>query len=243
MTADYQIRASLTDLCRYAEGPRDRQLLLGDAFHLIQKDADWSYGHAEKDGYQGYVKTATLEAAIPKSHWVSTLSSHAYAAPDLKSTDQISLPFGSQVTVTAQSGAFYETTQGFIPYQHLHPIGIFFTNPIQVAMMFLGTPYLWGGNSASGIDCSGLVQAACLACGNDCPGDTGPQQEFFPAFEGAWAKGQLLFWPGHVALTISTDELIHANAHAMSVRVEGIKTTIERISNAGDGHIIHRTQL
>jgi len=243
MRATHQIQTGLTNLCRSANGPRDRQLLLGDAFHLSEQDGDWSRGRAKKDGYQGYVKTADLEPAAPHSHWVSTISSHAYAAPDLKSADQMSLPFGAQVAVTAQSGTFCETAQGFIPHQHLRPIGTFFTDPIQVAMMFLGAPYLWGGNSVSGIDCSGLVQAACLACGSECPGDTGPQQEFFSPLDGAWAKGQVVFWSGHVALTISADELIHANAHAMAVTVEGIETTIERISDAGDGPVIHRARL
>ena len=243
MKAAHQIQKSLTDLCRSVGGLRDRQLLLGDAFHLSEQDGDWSHGHAGKDGYQGYVRTADLEPFLPNSHWVSTLYSHAYAAPNLKSADQMSLPFGAQVTVTARSGTFCETTKGFIPHQHLLPIGTFLTDPIQVAMMFLGAPYLWGGNSASGIDCSGLVQAACLACGSECPGDTGPQQEFFPSFSGAWARGQVIFWPGHVALTISADKLIHANAHTMTVTVEGIETTIERISNSGDGPVVHRAQL
>ena len=243
MKVVHQIKTSLADLCRGVDGSRDRQLLLGEAFHLSKQDGDWSHGRAEKDGYQGYVKTADLEPATANSHWVSTLFSHAYATPNLKSMDQVSLPFGAQVTVTAQSGKFCKTTKGFIPHQHLRPIGTFFSDPIQVAMMFLGAPYLWGGNSASGIDCSGLVQAACLACGSECPGDTGPQQEFFSSFSGAWAKGQLVFWPGHVALTISADKLIHANAHAMAVTVEGIETTVERISDAGDGPIVHRARL
>ena len=220
MSATHQIRAGLTDLCHSPNGPRDRQLMLGEAFRLLEQDGDWSRGHAEKDGYPGYVRTAHLEPFVAKTHWVTGLSSHSYAAPDLKSANHVSLPFGAQVTVTAKSGAYYETAQGFIPQEHLRPLGTFFADPIAVAMMFLGSPYLWGGNSASGIDCSGLVQAACLASGLDCPGDTGPQLEFFPNFDGDWGKGQLIFWPGHVALTISSDKLIHANAHAMAVTVE-----------------------
>lgn len=243
MSVAHQIRAGLTDLCHSPNGPRDRQLMLGEAFRLLEQDGDWSRGHAEKDGYPGYVKTAHLEPFVAKTHWVTGLSSHAYAAPDLKSANHVSLPFGAQVTVTAKSGAYYETAQGFIPQEHLRPLGTFFADPIAVAMMFLGSPYLWGGNSASGIDCSGLVQAACLASGLDCPGDTGPQLEFFPNFDGDWGKGQLIFWPGHVALTISSDKLIHANAHAMAVTVEEIEVTISRIAEAGDGPVTHRAQL
>jgi cell wall-associated NlpC family hydrolase len=243
MKTAHQIRSSLTDLCRSADGPRDRQLLWGDAFDVFEQQGDWSQGRTEKDGYKGFVKTADLEPFTAKTHWVSSLSSHAYAAPNLKSADQICLPFGTQVTVATHNGAFCETPQGYIPQQHLRPIGAYLTDPVSVAMMFLGTPYLWGGNSASGIDCSGLVQATCLACGLECPGDTGPQQEFFISFSGDWGKGQLIFWPGHVALTISRDKLIHANAHAMAVTVEGIEATIVRIAEAGDGPVTHRAQL
>jgi cell wall-associated NlpC family hydrolase len=145
--------------------------------------------------------------------------------------------------VEAEHGDFFQTSAGFIPRQHLRATGNFLDDPLEVAKMFLGSPYLWGGNSAAGIDCSGLVQAACHATGRACPGDSGPQQEFFPATEGDWDSGQLIFWPGHVALTLSATELIHANAHAMAVGIEPIELAIARIDAAGDGPMLQRSNL
>ena len=246
MNTHSQIIRSLSDLCRKPQGPRDRQLLYGDGFTILERNDDWCFGQATKDGYQGYIKTADLTPLAPytpATHWVSVLSSHAYAAPNLKSTDQMPLPFGAQVTVEAEHGDFFQTSAGFIPRQHLRATGNFLDDPLEVAKMFLGSPYLWGSNSAAGIDCSGLVQAACHATGRACPGDSGPQQEFFPATEGDWDSGQLIFWPGHVALTLSATELIHANAHAMAVGIEPIELAIARIDVAGDGPMLQRSNL
>ena len=103
-----------------------------------------------------------------------------------------------------------------------------------VAESLLGTPYLWGGNGRWGIDCSGLVQAALTACGIPCPGDSDLQRAAFPAVDDI-RRGDLLFWPGHVALAMSPDRMIHATAFAMAVIAEPIAGAIARIDAGGDG--------
>ena len=243
MTPTHQICVNLANICNSGSASRDRQLQLGDGFNALEINEEWAFGHAEKDGYRGYVKKIDLEPFEPKTHWVKSLGTHAYIEPNIKSSDQISLPFGSLISITSDVKKFVMTKYGYIPKQHLMPIGSFFSDPIQVASLFLGTPYLWGGNSAIGIDCSGLIQTACLACGIACPGDSGPQQTAFSNVGGPWGKGQLIFWKGHVALTISDTELIHANARTMSVAIERIEETIENIAKAGNGAVTHRALI
>ena len=243
MTSSHQICVDLADICSSESAPRDRQLKLGDGFNTLETNEGWAFGHAEKDGYRGYVKKIYLEPFEPKTHWVKSLVTHAYIEPNIKSSNQISLPFGSLISMTSDVKKFVMTKYGYIPKQHLMPIGSFFSDPVQVASLFLGAPYLWGGNSAMGIDCSGLIQTACLACGIACPGDSGPQQKAFSDVSGPWSKGQLIFWEGHVALTINATELIHANARTMSVTIERIDETIEKIAKVGNGAVTHRALI
>jgi cell wall-associated NlpC family hydrolase len=118
-------------------------------------------------------------------------------------------------------------------------------DPVAVAETFLHCPYLWGGNSHAGLDCSGLVQAALHACGTAAGADSDLQQtlgqEIAP--QAALMRGDLLFWRGHVAMVVDTARLIHANGHSMSVAYEGISACIQRISDAGGGDVTHRRRV
>ncbi|MDZ7904516.1 MAG: NlpC/P60 family protein [Cypionkella sp.] len=127
---------------------------------------------------------------------------------------------------------------GYIPLPHIRPLHSGFSDPVAVAEMFLGAPYLWGGNSAVGIDCSGLVQGAYLACGILAPADSDLQQSMGVDAAGSpYLRGDLLFWRGHVALVVDGAQLIHANGHSMTVAYEGISDCITRISASGGGGV------
>ncbi|MEM9968207.1 MAG: NlpC/P60 family protein [Pseudomonadota bacterium] len=231
-----QVHWPVVDLCREPGGARDRQLLFGETIRLLETSDDWAYVQATKDDYRGYLNQAALRDEKPATHWVSAASTHLYTAPDFKSRERLRLSHGSRLTVTRRDGKFSQTLDGFVPRMHIAAAGFVEKDPVHVAERFLGTPYLWGGNSIWGIDCSGLVQAALTACNIACPGDSAQQIELGQtAPQGAFERNDLLFWRGHVALIIDAETLIHANAASMSTCYEGIETAIARIADQGDG--------
>ena len=238
-----QITSPVSDLCRTPGGPRDRQLIFGEKVEILGQCGVWRYVQADKDGYCGYVQSPHLGAVSPPSHKVSAAATHAYERPDFKSPDVMSLTFASLLSVARQSGKFAQTNAGFVPLTHLAELGTPSTDPAAIAAFFLGTPYLWGGNSRWGIDCSGLVQAALLACGIPCPGDSDQQQSLGVPASGPYQRNDLLFWKGHVALAVDADTLIHANAHSMSVVYEPTEAAINRISAQGDGPVTAHRRL
>ena len=235
-----QVIVPVLDLMRSPGGPRDRQLLYGETVQIRALNNGWSHVQADKDGYKGHVPTPSLGPAQPATHWVSAPATHIYQAPDLKSPDRLALSFGSLVTVLSKVDAFAETPDGYVPSVHLTPKGTNLPAPLEVAALFLGTPYLWGGNSRFGLDCSGLVQAAFLACGRSCPGDSDQQEQAFgpPLPPGTTPqRGDLLFWKGHVAMMQDPDTLLHANAFHMAVAREPLGPALERIEAQGDGRV------
>ncbi|MDF1726309.1 MAG: NlpC/P60 family protein [Sulfitobacter sp.] len=235
-----RVAAPLADLLRRPEGPRDRQLTYGEAVTVLDERAGWAYVQAEKEGYCGYLRAETLGAALTPTHRVSASATHAYSAPDLKSAERCSLTFGARLAVMAVTTDFAETELGHIPLQHIAPVTSVETDPAGVAALFLGTPYLWGGNSRAGIDCSGLVQAALLACGLPCPGDSDQQMRVGKPASLPYQRNDLIFWKGHVAMVIDPETLIHANAHAMACTLEPIEAVIARIAETDGPVTAHR---
>lgn len=153
---------------------------------------------------------------------------------------------GNSANIHTASTRTASTRTAYVPTAHLTPLGEAARDPVTVAQRYLGTPYLWGGNSGFGIDCSGLVQAALLACLIPCPGDADLQQKALGteiASDAPLERGDLLFWHGHVALCIDDQHLIHANATFMAVTQEPIATACARIAAAGDGPVLARKRL
>lgn len=230
------IAVSVADLLAKPDGPRDRQLIFGEAVSILGIRDGIAHVRAQKDGYHGFVAVQALGPDITPTHKVVAPATHVYSAPDIKSPDLLSLTFGSRVMVIGRTPEFFQLAEGFIPRQHLFRVDHCASDPALECMNFLGTPYLWGGNSRWGIDCSGLVQAALLACGLPCPGDSDLQARAFgPALpEGSKRKrNDLLFWKGHVAMVHDRYAMIHANAHHMMTRLENIDKAMKRIEASG----------
>ncbi|MEI4488169.1 NlpC/P60 family protein [Frigidibacter sp. MR17.14] len=237
-----RVTAPLADLLAAPGGARDRQVLFGDRLTVVERHQGWAFVMAAKDGYCGWLAEAALGPDAVPTHRISGRATHCYPEPSLKSRAVGPLSYGATLTVTGESGKFVQTAEGwYVPRAHVAPVAQLETDPVAVAELFLGAPYLWGGNSHEGIDCSGLVQAALLACGQPCPGDS-DQQRAEVGHEvdkaGPWQRGDLFFWPGHVAMAVDETCLIHANGFRAAVTHEGIEMCLARIDAAGEGPLL-----
>ena len=238
-----QICVPFANLCRTPGGARDRQVLFGEHLTVLNVAGGHSYVQLARDGYVGYLASADHSTQRVATHRVKAAATHVYSKPDIKSPERYSLSFGSLITADGRDGVFIRTGSGYIPATHLEMADSVSADPARIAEIFLGTPYLWGGNTQWGIDCSGLVQAALLACGIPCPGDSDQQISLGVDAAAPYQRDDLLFWKGHVALVVDGENMIHANAHAMAVTYERIDNAIHRIKEAGDGPVIAHRRL
>ena len=240
-------RLPVADLRKEPGAGRDRQLRHGEDFVVETRRDGHAFGHSVMAGHRGWLAEDALgpgDTPPDRLHSVCARQTHAYALPDLKSPERCALPHLARVAVLRHEGRFAETAMGWIPVQHL--TDALETDPVAVAALYLGVPYLWGGNSIWGIDCSGLVHAALTACGTACPSDSGPQEralgETLP--EGTPPRrGDLLFWKGHVAWVSDPDTILHANAHAMAVTHEPLRAAIARIEAQGGGPVTRHARM
>lgn len=221
------------------DAPVETELLFGEAFHVYDVRDGFAWGQATLDGYVGYVAEGDLSAAGAAPRWrVTASSTFVYARPDLKSPVQATLPMNARVA--AGQGAYAQLAGGgFVYARHLAPLAATADDFVEVAERFVGVPYLWGGRTPLGFDCSGLVQSALLLAGVAAPRDTDMQERALgaaivagPGLQGL-RRGDLVFWKGHVGIMRDAVRLLHANAHHMTVASEPISRAVARISAAG----------
>ena len=232
--------APATGIRRAAEAGSEQmdQLLFGERFDVLEEEGAWVLGQARRDGYVGFVEAAALAPAGPTpTHRVSALRTYAFAEASIKARALGPLSLNSLVAVEAEDGRLAKVAGlGWVTAAHLAPIGVFEDDWAAVAERFVGAPYLWGGRESLGLDCSGLVQQALMACGRACPRDTDQQEELGEAIgRQAFGRGDLVFWKGHVALGLDAERIVHANGHHMMTVVEPLETAIARIAEAGYG--------
>lgn len=220
------------------------QLLLGEGFDVIEEEAGgFVWGQARRDGYVGFVLGGALGRAGPEpTHRISALRTYAFAEPSIKSRAAGPYSINALVAVEAEEGRLAKVAGcGWIPLEHLSPIGVFEDDWAAVAERFLGAPYLWGGRESLGLDCSGMVQQALLACGRACPRDADQQAQLGVAIERAeFGRGDLVCWNGHIGMGLDPPgrkggRIVHANGFHMAVAIEPLETAIARIDAAGVG--------
>jgi hypothetical protein len=220
----------------------ETELLAGEIFDVYSIENGFAWGQARRDSYVGYCESEALGPILfSPTHRVSALRSFLYPGPGMKVTPLGFLSCGAEVAVEGMAGDYARTSLGYVYAAHLEPLPVHANDPVTQAERFLGVPYLWGGKSSLGLDCSGLVQSACFACGIAAPRDSDMQEAelgspfAMPNDPTSLPRGTLLFWPGHVALAQGHGRMIHANAFHMQVVSEAIGPALARIASKGPG--------
>jgi hypothetical protein len=217
------------------------QALLGERVTIYDRNGEgWAWGQLGSDGYVGWLPDSALaKPGKPPTHKVTALTTLAFPGPSIKLPPVASLPMGARLSIAREDAAFAVTSEGHhLPRQHLAPLDARAPDFVAVAERFVGAPYLWGGKSAFGIDCSGLVQVSLTSAGTGCPRDSDMQcdglgRELSAAESRHLRRGDLIFWKGHVAIVRDAETIVHANAHHMATVIENTHDAIARIKAAG----------
>jgi len=217
------------------------QALKGERVTIYDRNGEgFAWGQLGSDGYVGWLADSALaKPSAPPTHKVTALSTFAFPGPSIKLPPAATLPMGAAISIVREEGTFAVTAGGlFLPREHLGPLDAKASDFVAVAERFVGTPYLWGGKSVFGIDCSGLVQMSLTSAGTGCPRDSDMQcdglgRELSAAESKHLERGDLIFWKGHVAIVRDADSIVHANAHHMATVIENTREAIARIKAAG----------
>lgn len=218
----------------------DTEALHGETLVVFDERDGWAWVQLDHDGYVGYVPVGGLgDVSAPATHRVAVLRTYVFPEPDAKAPPLHMVSLNARVAVADGGGRYARLdTGGFVYASHLVPIGQYAPDFVAIAEGFLGAPYLWGGRTSVGLDCSGLVQLAAAAAGHSVPRDADMQEaETGVPLDIAGGvpleRGDLVFWEGHVGIMTSAEDFLHANAYHMAVEHEPFEKAKRRIKDAG----------
>lgn len=223
-----------------SRGSWTTEALFGERVTVYEERGGWAWVQLERDGYVGYVHASALSNELrPATHRVKALGTFLYPAPDIKAAPWTQLSMNALLAVAEMGASFARLQDGsFAPARHLAERTRFAPDFVSVAESFIGVPYLWGGKTRLGVDCSGLLQTAMHASGLDCPRDSDMQQAELGKevpirkdLDGL-ARGDIVFWRGHVGIMVDAFLLLHANAYHVAVVVEPLGNAVDRIAGA-----------
>jgi cell wall-associated NlpC family hydrolase len=222
----------------------ETEALKGERVTIYDQDGEgWGWGQLHADHYVGWLPMNALRAPghMP-THKVAAVRTILFPGRSIKAQPVEGLPLGCRLAVTGDDGELARLASGgYVPVRHLAPLDAAAPDFVAVAERFIGVPYLWGGKTSLGIDCSGLVQVALTASGVVCPRDSDMQRAIgtavAPGDPAGLRRGDLVFWQGHVGVMRDAATLLHANAFHMAVAAEPLRDAVERISAAG-GEVI-----
>jgi hypothetical protein len=211
------------------------ELLYGETFTIYERGSGWSWGQADSDGYVGYIVGGLLDAfegPNRKDSRVRALMAPVFATPNIKAHTFDRLPMNAVLNTGVQEGDFILIRpHSYVHKRHIAPITDLEIDFVAVAERFLGVPYVWGGKTAAGLDCSGLIQTALQATGKAAPRDTDMMEKALgdavPLSD--LHRGDLIFWKGHMGVMLDEARLLHANAFHMAVAIEPLVDAIARI--------------